>query len=598
MIDSAGSFAERCKDAAEQFLQTVVVIDNEAGFDGGFESANPKVAQRARIGLAPADIGGSVASVEPPTDKQGRFSTTSATGPVDRPAVTSKPPQEAVFSNGPSGMATVAPIDPPDVPVSHRLDAKALTDAFGDRSVLCTVYKPEPGERMVERAAKIASHADIVVVDWYLEPGSSVMAKEIISDILQKDAERNGRLRLIAVYTAQSDMARLAGELRDYLETRELRFDNPGDGILSAPGVRIVFLQKAGGGMLASPGSLNEAELPTRLIGEFAELSAGILSMVALRSIAALREGSHHILSTFHPGLDAAFVLHRCLLPHPEDAESFAVGLIAAELGALLGANDIGRHADLEVMKKWVAAHLPRPEGFPFGTEVVSTENVRAWLELGGEADVGLSKKAVKKTQSHLGEALYGNAEAARNGCLELARISCLKREAHSRRSAAPGRPPMLSLGTIVRPLQNGRGEYPRGLGPDTFLLCIQPACDSVRIRGERPYPFQRLKRADDCFNVVVRLRDQTNATLQVSGFPHLTEMVTFRSVSAQEDFVLPREADGRFVFTDVEGNQFEWLADLNDFTAQWAMAQIGARVNTPGLDRFEWLRLKGKATD
>jgi len=74
--------------------------------------------------------------------------------------------------------------------------------------------------------------------------------------------------------------------------------------------------------------------------------------------------------------------------------------------------------------------------------------------------------------------------------------------------------------------------------------------------------------------------------------------MVTFRSVSAQEDFVLPREADGRFVFTDVEGNQFEWLADLNDFTAQWAMAQIGARVNTPGLDRFEWLRLKGKATD
>jgi hypothetical protein len=386
-------------------------------------------------------------------------------------------------------------------------------------------------------------------------------------------------------------MVGLAEDLRKYLAGLSLPFEDQGGGVLTAPGVRIVFLEKAG--VKRPPGSLAPQELPSRLIQEFARLSNGILPAVALQSIAAIRDWSHHILATFHSDLDAAFVLHRCLLPFPDDAESFAVRLISAELASLLGSNDVGRYAGLDVKKDWVAARQPRPEGFPVGAEFVSVADLHAWLER-GKAGPPLPQQADKKNYEVLAEALYGSAETARDRCLELARISCLKREAYSRRSAASNKPPMLSLGTIVRPLPNERKEYTRALGPEVFLLCIQPACDSVRIGGQRPYPFQRLKRSDSLFNVVLKLGDDTDARLLVTGSPYLTEMFTFRSASAQEDFVLAHADDHRFVFTDVEDHRFEWLADLNDFTAQWAMAQIGTRVNTPGLDQFEWLRRKG----
>ena len=592
MANSVEGFEARCREAAEHFLQTVVVIDNEAEFDGGPDSETPRVAERARTRLlAPDNEGASVASGETPADLQNRVPVSSQTAVVERPAAAAAPPAEAVSSSEPGGRAEVAATDPPDAPVSHRLNAKTLTDAFGDRSVLCTVYRPGPGEQMVERAAKIASHADIVVVDWYLESSSSAMAKAIIADILRKDAERNGRLRLIAVYTAQPDMVGLAEDLRGYLVGLSLALESPEAGVLTAPGVRIVFLQKAG--TQKPPGSLAAQELPRRLIQEFARLSNGILPMVALQSIAAIREWSHHFLATFHPGLDAAFVLHRCLLPFPDDAQGFAVRLVSSELASFLESNDVGRYAGIDVKKDWLAAREPGPEGFPIGAEFVSVANLHAWLEQ-GKAGPPLPKQTNRRNYDVLAEALYGSAKAASDRCLELARISCLKREAYSRRSIAPKRPPMLSLGTIVRPLPTARNDCTRKLDPEAFLLCTQPACDSVRIGLERSYPFQRLTNSDGLFNVVVKLKDETNAKLLVTGFPYLTEMFTFRSASAQQDFILAQAADGGFVFTDIAGNRFEWLADLNDFTAQWAMAQIGTRLNTPGLDQFEWLRLKG----
>ncbi len=47
------------------------------------------------------------------------------------------------------------------------------------------------------------------------------------------------------------------------------------------------------------------------------------------------------------------------------------------------------------------------------------------------------------------------------------------------------------------------------------------------------------------------------------------------------------------YVFEDIDGKRFEWIADLKDLTAQWATNMLGASFNRVGLDRFEWLRIK-----
>src|ERR1039458_8982435 len=104
-------------------------------------------------------------------------------------------------------------------------------------------------------------------------------------------------------------------------------------------------------------------------------------------------------------------------------------------------------------------------------------------------------------------------------------------------------------------------------------------------------YPFQRIMRNTDLFNTVVRLKDGTNATLLIKWSPFLTEMFTFASASARQDFVLATGDADSYVFADFEGNRFEWLADLKDLTAQWAVSQLGARISSVGIDPFEWLR-------
>jgi hypothetical protein len=281
-------------------------------------------------------------------------------------------------------------------------------------------------------------------------------------------------------------------------------------------------------------------------------------------------------------------------LPCPEDSEAFAVSLISAELASLLEARDVGgTHAGIDAQKDWVAAKQRGGRGFPVGALTISQDDVCLWLEQGPKNIPG---EPGKKNFDVLAEALYGEAKEARERCLELARISGLKREAYGRRSQLPNRPPVLGLGTLLRPLRNEKGELPRDLSEDTFLLCTQPTCDSVRIKGKRSYPFQRIMRNTDSFNTVVRLKDGTDATLLVTWSPFLTEMFTFTGASGQQDYVLAtKDVDG-YVFTDVHANRFEWLADLKDLTAQWAVSQLGARISSVGIDPFEWLRRKGKA--
>jgi len=52
----AERFVARCNEAAERFLQTVVVIDNEADYGGRAAGESSRTAQRARTGLLEAAV--------------------------------------------------------------------------------------------------------------------------------------------------------------------------------------------------------------------------------------------------------------------------------------------------------------------------------------------------------------------------------------------------------------------------------------------------------------------------------------------------------------------------------------------------------------
>ncbi len=553
---TAGSgFKGRCRAAAERFLQTVVVIDDEPDYRIDPEGPESRTAIREASQSHPASFG-------PATAVDG------AAFAPDR-----ETPERNVMLAAPD----------------HRLSVTPLSDRFSDFGILCAVYRPTRGEEMVERAVKIAANADIVVVDWQLEDRSSQKAKEIIRQILLRDDDRKGRLRLIAVYTGQPGVALLAEELREFLNRRDLQPDSSNASVLSEPAVRIVFLQKASDGATRVADGVSESELPERLIDEFSRLNEGLLSTVALEAIAAVREGSHHILATFHSGLDAAFVLHRCVIPHPEDSEVFAVGLVAAEIESLLRAEDLaGQAVGADVVTDWVRHSAPVGGKFSAGAQDLQADEVVKRIV--GQAD---GKPFNVKKIEPWATALYGAEPAVRGGLDEMSRLSILKREAYGRRSL-PSLPPVLTLGTIMRRLPDAGATATDPV--EYFLLCTQPACDSVRIEDKQAFPFQRLDVPDERhpnFNIVVRLKDKTDARLRINGKPHRTEMFTFSRASEQRMFVVAKIDGEMYVFEDIDGKRFEWIADLKDLTAQWATNMLGASFNRVGLDRFEWLRIK-----
>ena len=117
---------------------------------------------------------------------------------------------------------------------------------------MCGVYRPDSGDEPVGLATKAAQHADIVIIDWFLDASrTGGKAKDIVKSILRRDSSEHGRLRLLAIYTGEGNLAALADDLLSEIEKDEAILKGGGFG-RSASGVALVrsdakicFLNKA-----------------------------------------------------------------------------------------------------------------------------------------------------------------------------------------------------------------------------------------------------------------------------------------------------------------------------------------------------------------
>ncbi|MBW4960089.1 response regulator receiver domain, partial [Klebsiella pneumoniae] len=126
---------------AEAFLQTAIVIDDQAQF-------------------------GAVVTVGPTSPV-----VVPSTGIIEEAATT---PEPAAPAAEPSVTVT---LEHEPSAASAKLDAKTLSEAFLAKRMICGLYRPSSGEDMVQKSVGVARIADVVVVDWHLVEGSSRQAK-------------------------------------------------------------------------------------------------------------------------------------------------------------------------------------------------------------------------------------------------------------------------------------------------------------------------------------------------------------------------------------------------------------------------------------
>lgn len=555
MMDDTCTFEKLRHGAAREFAQTMIVIDDEAN----------------QVPKTPSSQ--SVVPLRRPSRK-----TRLATIP-DVPA------KHADFSK----------------PSKHALNAKSLIDNAMDLGLICSVLCPEEKENFRGRVVRAAKVADIVCLDWEIYNDGGNAASKIIADIIREDAEQNGRLRLIAVYTGDITNNKILDKIlksipKKLRDKHEFRKDSLK--IESKNGVRIVCLFKAHGVQLPEPRNANQVEengLPARLQSEFANLSEGLLSNVALATIASIRSSTHHVLSKFSGQMDGPFFHHRALLESPDDAEEYGVDIVLSELkGAIDKWQVAARYAEPKAIEARIremagdAAMLTlryedrgKPGTFDLEVDVsvkIVTDGLGPVLR-----ELQLQDPPKKKMfEQNLSTLFSTNRETARSQMHQFAALTGVRAHPGSHPYRSGQLSPRLGLGTIVQDKDK------------TYLMCLQASCDSVRIKGTKSFLFVPLEEKDTEPEHVVPISLGASEFDWIGLCTAKESYCVVRSIdfSACQDTetVKAKRIPGQpgFRFKDVKGKSYRWIADLKRRRALRTVQSLGQRMGRLGFDEFE----------
>lgn len=296
--------------------------------------------------------------------------------------------------------------------------------------------------------------------------------------------------------------------------------------------------------------------LPDLAIGEFAKHSNGLLSNFALLGIAALRESTHHLLAVLDRRLDPAFVGHRMMIGHTDDAHAFAMSMFLMQMkGVLSQPHHLGdalsddeirawfedRFNDCEIDKKLVEMKAPR-------------NDLKNQMLASGPRKVPLLYSALFLPEAErLGRvASEIEGEASR----DFSRLYV--REFNGHHPLPKGWQTHLTLGSMIR-LEGDTQRY---------LLCLQPACDTVRIGGQRFFPFIELENSSDRVDYLVVRGDAEPSVRGVNskrGGRHYDE---FMPDEKKKCILASPISEGGsttgFIFESTSKRKYTWLGDIS----------------------------------
>ena len=511
---SAEAFARRRRKLAQRFLQTAVVVDDEAYMDlDRSDAPNEQVVVPGRRAPTASREDSSV----------GRRS-------------------------------------------EHTLNAQSVIDAFSTLGVICGVVGP------TESAMESMRIADIVVLDWLLQEGDSRYALRLLRELLAGELDRNS-LRLVAIYTGEARLDEIYSAVFADLTEAGLHPSEiePTTAIAYRHG-RVVLYAKSDVNLAETlrQRSVAEADLPERLVDDFASMTQGLLPGIALTSLTAVRESAHKLLDRFGADLDPAFLAHRACLSNPEDAERQIVSHVAEELRGLME-NAVAEEspAGADAVESWIRRKSDGVTSFVFDNRRLDLEaTIR--LANGGLVESELKNNAFEGLSAGFaGDNVAGIDE----------RLAWIM----SSRTVFNAPPPTLWLGSVVTAIGDG-SEKP--------LICIRPRCDCVRLDKETAFIFlPRVNPRKVKEQLVVRLGDEFKR-LGIGMDPGGWVLLRFNpSVGNRSVVATKREADGGFEFTDAGGKCYMWQGELKAEYTHRVAQNFAMTLSRVAVDESEWLR-------
>ncbi|MDT0633639.1 response regulator receiver domain [Spectribacter hydrogenooxidans] len=560
MPQAAEDFDVHCRQAAMDFLQTVVVADNQPILTTGYQA--PKRATRR--------------TAQPP-------------GSIDEDDM----PGSAIASNDAR--------NDPEPGDSHNLDLRQIVNTFAQQGITCGSYLPReetPDDDVVKYTFNCAFPADIAIIDWQLKENNPEPAIEVISRLLEADEAEGGRLRLIIVYTGERDLGYAAGRLASTLKRNGhvIPQDANHPEILEEGSVRIRFLNKPMRGYEGASDIVNPEDLPDRAINEFVALSRGLLRAFALASVSAIRRDVHRMLAQFPPQLDGAFAGQRATIDDPDDAGRLMIEVLQSEFAVTLNKADLATEMlGAAASNKWLALqdNLPEPDVDLKFKEDPDREKLKKLdssrkHELVEKGLGGASDNTEKRLK--IISAFLGCDDDAVNRRRQFAILSTLAWHGGTDANRSLRQPPALSLGSVIKQPSDDVEA------PTVLWLCLQPKCDCVRLhmRTEpRGFTLVMLKENNERFDLIIPVGER-NKAFRMDHKEPVIRTVPFE-VATGHTMVVAREKEDGWSFTDYEGYEWEWVAEVRESRMLELVNRLAAQLTRIGLNQDEWVRLQSR---
>jgi len=536
--DAPSDFFKHSKKIAEDYIETIVFIDDEAEYP---EEEKPK----------------------------------ELTSPGRKRKIESEPPKKHF--------------------TKRKLNAKEVTEVFSGKGMICCILKPGGDTAsIVSEIRKSAGRADVFVLDWDIKQDSGYAALEILYQIIHDDIEentQNPRIRLIIIYTGENVLHDIRDKVNEKLEELFSDVQKDNDFTFQKNHLRISIYAKEGTGIPEEykDREVSIPELAEKIVNEFTEITKGLVSNAALFSMSVLRQKTALIMANLGKSIDVPFLAHRAMLPNPEDADSQLVDIISSEIHSLLDNYEIGKKAGIKPIKSWIDETNEQTKFHcPVNQRIINKDIIFKW-----------EKRGIHKTSNDLSSYTVSNTrweKFAKNPHKEIHKIfmtdegesfngNCKFAILTSIKKRYPDMPlPILSLGTIVA-IQEGAN--------DKMFFCLQPRCDSVCLKKHDVFfpfvPMEEIVGDDKNFDLVIEKEENVFSKFKFDLKPN--SLIVYKFSVDGTDRIQAEKRNNHLYFRISNGTEIKFIAELKPQHAQRVANNFASKMSRVGLDESEWLR-------
>ncbi|URK16319.1 response regulator receiver domain [Thalassospira sp. GO-4] len=474
-------------------------------------------------------------------------------------------------------------------------DTYDIVNSFAKKQIVCSLYQPKKSAQVSPKSDifPLCKASDVVIVDWDLFGDKGGRALELISGLISqavKDVPE--QLRLILVYTQEVNLFSVADQIYEkvYPSIGESfqPCENQGGLAFHTENSRIVVLGKPGRERPDTDPShiVEESHLADIAVREFAKLASGILHAATLMGLAEIRKNSRKVLSRFSSDLDPAFLTHLAMCLPDDDASTHMIPLLVSEIEAVLEDALPTPLLPEKILRDWClnvwqpGAHLDQL----LGKKGLNHREIAEAICTKGFKEAATAHDTIPKMDSDKDKTK--RVRKASKILLPSDGSDANHRFSHlmaSRTFYGDGKK-ILKMGSIVHQKDD-----------DLYLLCIQPVCDSVRLKKPRVFMFVQMSKGasgagSSASHVIV---EQGNSILELIYQPksYLCLAAEFAPDAVSQRIAAKQEEDGSLFFEDTGWKKYHWLDQLRTSHAQRAVERFASDLSRVGLTESEWLR-------